>query len=351
MIRTCAQVFVLYLLSVTAVFPQNPQAFPTVSQVKHLRSLPSWGGFEASCGPALDIESHPAADFSPPPHYSAQGAVPEAKSDAVPTLRRESLAVYKLALCFEISGDKRFSAKAESILDGWAHTTKKIGTLQGADGFNFYFPYALLGASILKQDATWNQNDLNSFVKSVVIPANNSNLANNHGNWGVLLLSTAANYLGDAPLLAKARQRWLDIVQAQVAPDGSLPLEICRSDTSNWCGGPTKGIRGIAYTNYTLYPTTIAAEVFTNLGQDVYATPQGALLCNAYGKAAAWVLHPETFPYFASNTGKLQDMRTIDYFYILQSRCPAPDGVQALKKFGSDAPDPLDLRLIYGQHE
>lgn len=330
-----------------AVIPKT--LFPTTEQIELLRAAPAWYGLKAACVADLTMESHPLADFSPAPHYGATDPVAESNTDAVPTLRRESLAVYKLALCFEISGDAKFSAKAEAILDGWAHTTKRIETLQGANGFNFYFPYALLGASILRHDTTWHMGDLNTFVKEIVVPANNADRANNHGNWGVLLLVTAGAYLNDQPLIDGARQRWLNLVQTQVAQDGSLPLEICRSDTSNWCGDPTRGIRGLAYTHYALYPTTIAAEVLRNLGQDIYSTPQGALLCKAYGRAAAWTLHPETFPYFESNNGKLQDTHNIDYFYILQHRCPIPDGALVLDKFGAISPGPLDLDIIYGR--
>jgi hypothetical protein len=262
-------------------------------------------------------------------------------------LRRDSLAVYDLALCAEISHDHQFSTKAEQILDGWAHTTKRIGSEQGKAGFNFYFPYALLGAYQLEQDPSWHSKDFSRFVREVVVPANNTKRENNHGNWGVLLLATAGGYLHDQELISQARERWLELMQAQVAEDGSLPKEICRSDTSNWCSGPTKGIRGIHYTHWTLLPTAIAAEIFRNLGLDVYSGPGGKQLCKAYAKAAAWSLHPETFPYFSSNNGKLDEVLDVDYFYILQNRCPAADGPAVLKQFGS-TPGPLQLKEIYG---
>jgi len=341
---------VVLLLAISARAAEMPRSlFPSVEQIDSLRADARWGGLHSACEAGLKLESHPVADFSPPPHYGASGPV-VAKADApVPTLRRESLAVYRLALCFEISKDARYSAKAEQILNGWAHTTTRIGTLQGADGFNFYFPYALMGASLLQHDAGWRSDDFSAFVRKIVIPANNADKPNNHGNWGVLLLATAGGYLNDPMLLDQARQRWQELMRSQVAQDGSLPLEVCRSDTSNWCGGETKGIKGIAYTHYTLYPTTIAAEIFRNAGKDVYSTPEGALLCKAYSRAASWTLHPETFPYYASNKGKLDGMHNVDYFYILQQRCPVGDGAAVLKDFGASAADPMELRAIYGR--
>jgi hypothetical protein len=98
-----------------------------------------------------------------------------------------------------------------------------------------------------------------------------------------------------------------------------------------------------------LFPTTIAAEVFRNLGQNVYSTPEGKLLCKAYAKAAAWSLHPETFPYFSSNNGRLEGVHNVDYFYVLQNRCPTADGLAVLNQFGASASDPLRLKAIYGE--
>lgn len=337
---------VLLLLAVCANAQEGPRSlFPTIEQIHRLGTDKNWNGLRPRCEAALKLESHPLADFSPPPHYGPTGVT--ADQGAEPSLRRDSLAVYDLAVCGAISNNHQYSAKAEEILDGWAHTTKQIGSEQGKAGFNFYFPYALLGAYLLEQDSTWHSDDFTRFVRDVVVPSNNTKRENNHGNWGVLLLATAGGYLHDQELTSRARDRWFELMQSQVADDGSLPLEICRSDTSNWCGGPTKGIKGIAYTHYTLFPTTIAAEILRNLGQDVYSGPGGKQLCRAYARAAAWSLHPETFPYYSSNNGKLDGVHNFDYFYILQNRCPAAGGPAVLNQLGA-TPGPLQLKEIYG---
>ena len=342
-------VAVLLLTATSKAADTARSVFPTIPQIDKLGTGEKREELQASCKSDLNLKSRPIADISPAPHYGPTGPVADSENASGPTLRRESLAIYDLALCAEISHDHRFSAKAEEILDGWAHTTKRIGTDQGEDEFNFYFPYALMGASLLVGDKSWHSGDLAKFVRDIVVPANHSEKPNNHGNWGVLLLATAGGYLQDQTLISHARERWLELMHTQVAEDGSLPLEICRSDTSNWCGGPTKGIRGIHYTHWTLLPTAIAAEVFRNLGQDVYSTPQAKSLCKAYAKAATWSLHPETFPYFASNGGKLDGVNDIAYFYILQSRCPSPEGPAVLSQFGATSSDPLRLRALYGE--
>jgi len=338
----------LMLLILPALAAEGPRSlFPAMQQIDVLSTDPNWGGLRSVCEVDLTVQSHPVVDFSPPPHYQSAGPRPRAKSDLGANLGRDSLAVYQLAICFHLSGDPRFSSKAEALLDGWANTTKRIGTDQGKDEFNFNFPSALMGAYLLKQDASWNSSPLTRFVKNIVVPANNADHDNNHGDWGVLLLVTSGGYLDDQGLITRARQRWIQLMQTQVAIDGSLPLEICRSNTTNWCGGPTKGIRGIAYTHFTLHPVTIAAEVFRNLGKDVYATSAGGQLRKAYIKAAAWTLHPETFPYFRANNGKLEDAHGIDYFYILQQRFPISDGEAAITQWPDSAAGGLFLSKFY----
>ncbi len=322
--------------------------FPGAQQIQRLKATNDWGGLRSECETALSLEGHPVADFSPLPHYDSHGVRPEGKDAPGAVLSRESMAVYRLSECYEISKDVRYSAKAEGLLQGWAETTRHIGTLQGADEFNFNFPYALLGAYALSSDAGWSNKQFDDFVRSVVLPANNAARPNNHGNWGVLLLVTAGAYLHDQSILDKARNRWMELMHSQVAADGSLPLEMCRSDNSNWCGSPTKGIKGIGYTHYALYPTVIAAEILRNLNQSPYQTDAGTLLCKAYARVAYWTLHPDQFPYYASNHGKLEGIYSANYFYILQHRCSVPDGVEVLRKYAAEIPDPLNLNLLYG---
>ena len=342
---------IVFLLALSAAAAEKPRSiFPTIEQINVASLVPDWGGLHPACEADLKLKSQPIVDFSPPPHYLSTGPRPERKDAPEASLGRESMAIYRLAICFQISKDTRFSAKAEELLDGWAKTTKRVGTEQGEDGFNFSFPYALMGAYLLKQDPTWNLEALNNFVRTIVVPTSHASHENNHAEWGVLLLVTAGGYLDDQVMVDHARQRWIELMKSQIAADGSMPLEICRSNTTDWCGGPTKGIRGIAYTHFTLHPATIAAEVFRNLGEDVYATPGGDQLRKAYIKAAAWTLHPETFPYYAANNGKLEDIHNTDYFYILQQRFPIPDGSTVLQQDNSGGKGGLYIKLFYSSN-
>jgi hypothetical protein len=337
----------VFLFCVGAATAQHA-LFPTKAQIAVIGRSPEWGALRSSCVADLSLKSHPVSDYSPPPHYTADGPRTVAESGVEPILRRETAAIYRLSLCYEISKDTRDSAKAEELLNGWSHTTARIGTEQGKAGFNFYFPYALMGAFLLREDAGWEDDSFDRFVRSVVLPFNNAERQNNHANWGVLLMASAGTYLQDGAIVDKARARWLALMDSQVAQDGSMPLEICRSNTSDWCGGKTKGMKGLAYTHYALLPTAVAAEIFHNEGKSVYDTPEAALMCKAYRRAASWTLQPKTFPYYATNDGKLIGVNGVSYFYVLQTRCPSPDASAVLKEYGLHVPDPFLLGAMYG---
>lgn len=325
-----------------------PSIFPTPERVAAAGMLPDWGGFQSACEKDLKMKPYPLGDFSPSGHYDSKGESPIVNKSQV-AFHKEAIAVYRLGVCYQISHDRKFAAKGESILDEWAATLTRIGTDQGEDEFNFFAPFALASAYALKQqDPTWNSTPFATMVRKQMIPALHTTKANNHANWGVLLELTAGALLDDARLVTAARDRWLELMRNQVASDGSLPLEICRSDTTNWCGGPTKGIKGISYEHWTLLPVSIAAEIFKALGMDVYSTPEGELLHKAYAKAATWTLHPETFPYYAANGGHLQGVRNDAYFYILQQVFPEADAAAVEKSDGGFQGDDLKLRALYG---
>ena len=162
--------------------------------------------------------------------------------------------------------------------------------------------------------------------------------------------SSAYAYLGDKAGLDKSHARWNELMRDSVSADGSMLHEIERSATSNWIGGPDKGIKGMAYTHYALLPASLSAKIFADQGQPVWKTPEGQLLKSAFDKAAAWTRHPETFPYYASNNGKLEAVRNAAYFALLQNYYPNKDaeavlndgekvglnGFYLLELFGSD---------------
>jgi hypothetical protein len=287
--------------------------------------------------------AQPVETFEPPPHYSAKGA---SETDVSKHLAGDGNIAWRAALCYAASGDVRFARHAQSILSAWGDTLASVRSEQGASEMNFDVPTYVLAASLVRGVADWDDASFRRLLTRVALPASHIGRKNNHANWGVLLDATIAAYLGDDALLARARARWLELMDSQVAADGSLPLEICRSDTNDWCGGPHQGINGLSYTHYTLMPTTAAARVFEMQGHGVWQTPQGQKLASAYRRAAAWTLHPDQFPYYERNAGALNGVRNAAYFALLQRIYPDDDGAQVLAQ-GSLGLNALEWTTVF----
>jgi hypothetical protein len=331
----------------SAIAPVVPAGWPAPEQIAALRATPErWSKLRTSCEHDLNYTPQPVADFSPPPHYVDR----EGELRIARYLTADGGVAYREALCFAISGDLRYANVAEHVLDAWGIGVKRIGPGQGVADFNFTFPEYALAAAMLRADAQWKDAAFRAFLRERVLPLSTASRSNNFGNWGVLLEASSASYLGDRALLERAAERWKHLMQSEVQSDGSMPREVCRSNTTDFCGGPDKGVNGLSYTHYALLPTAIAAEVFRNEGIDVYDGAAGQKLAAAYARAAAWTLRPETFPYYASNGGQLHGVRNAAYFRILQQRVPCADGEDVLRE-GSLAMDGYQLALLYGNDQ
>lgn len=281
------------------------------------------------CKKEIDASAQPVAAFAPPPHYSAQG-VTETKVSK--RFAADGELAWRAALCYTVSQDVRFARHAQAVISAWADTLQAVKSEQGAAEINFDLPLYVLAASQVRGVDGWDDGAFRRLLTRVALPLSHSDRKNNHGNWGVFLEAAIAAYTGDAALLDRARNRWLALMDSQIDADGALPLEICRSDTNDYCGGAHQGINGLSYTHYTLLPTTAAARLFDLAEHPVWQTPQGRKLALAYRRAAAWTLHPEDFPYYESNDGHLNGVRNAAYFALLQREYPNADGTQVLAK-------------------
>ncbi|TAM24186.1 MAG: hypothetical protein EPN68_09285 [Rhodanobacter sp.] len=297
------------------------------------------------CDRQLDYVAHPVAVLALAQHYTAKGV--NTGSNTGKELTRDARAAYRGGLCFLLTHDQRYAASTQRILDAWAGTLKKVTTLQSKDNINFYVPYMIIAASWVHGAGHWNSTTFDRFLRTTVLPASNSANPNNHGAWGVFLEASIATYLGDTQLLERARHRWGTLLDGAVAADGTLTREIDRSATSNYHGGPDKGVKGLAYTHYFMLPATMAAKIFADDGRPVWATPEGKLFGRAFARAANWTLHPQTFPYYASNGGKLEGVRTAAYFVLLLPHYPNADAEAVLKQ-GDIKADAFYLLDLFG---
>ena len=341
-------------LSISAVAQsQHPSPAPNAglalplwlaeSDIQQLRGDPRrTEALRKRCDRELDVVAQPVDVYEPPPHYTTQGVTENSSSR---NFAGDGNMAWRAALCYAASGDVRYARHSQAILSAWGDRLVSVKSEQGAAEINFDLPTYVLAASLVHGVEGWNDASFRRLLVKTALPLSHIDRSNNHANWGVLLDATIAAYIGDPSLLSKSRARWLVLMDHQVAADGSLPLEVCRSDTIDWCGGAHQGINGLSYTHYTLMPTTAAGRVFEMQGAGVWQTPQGQKLASAYRRAAVWTLHPEQFPYFERNGGKLNGVCNAAYFALLQRIYPDGNAKELLEQghLGMDGLEWLEI--------
>lgn len=280
------------------------------------------------CDRQLSAQPRPVATLALVQHYTASGT--DQGSVTSDTLAPDAQMAYADGLCYLVTGDTKYAAHAQSIIDAWARTLTSAPTLQGKDAVNVDMPYMIGAASWVRAVNGWNTASFTSFLHTVVLPNAETSNPNNHGMWAVLMVASAATFTADNSLLMSAQNRWGQILQGEVTADGSMPQEAERSDTSDYRGGPDKGIKGIDYTHYTLLPASMTAKLLADAGHPVWATPGGKLLQEAFAKAAEWTLNPQKFPYYSGEAAKLIGVDNAAYFPLLLKYYPNADATQVV---------------------
>lgn len=132
----------------------------------------------------------------------------------------------------------------------------------------------------------------------------------------------------------------------QVSDDGTLHHEVERSGTSNFRGGPDKGIRGLAYTHYALLPLAVAAEIASVHGRPVFDDASTEALRRAVRKTAGWVANPASFPHYTGPAEDLAAVKLMAYFAILLRHLQVPEACEVLR---STAPmgDQFQLMTLF----
>jgi hypothetical protein len=325
---------------------QNGTVLLTQVEIEGLRTHPvEFRDLIKRCGQSLDYVPSPASSLSPPPHYTSSGE--NTAPNTSKPFEHDAQVAYREAACYLISGDETYATTSQRILDAWARTLRNFPTKQGQDALNFDAPYMVIAASWVRNANHWNSVSFDQFLKDTVLPNVIVQNENNHGMWGVLLEASGGVYLHDDATINNARQRWNKLLAGAIDQNGALTREIQRSDTDNFHAGPDKGKKGMAYTHYFMLPASMSAKIFADAGQSVWHTDQGELLQAAFYKAASWTLHPETFPYYASNHGNLPGIRSVSYFALLLKEYPCPDA-QSVLKHGKIGQDGFLLAELFG---
>jgi hypothetical protein len=248
-------------------------------------------------------------------------------AQAKQALQDDANIAYELALAFRMTNDARYAQTAVPLINAWA---SQVQTLSKKDdstlSFSYHFPPLIFAADLLKDCPDFKKEDqerFKSFVREKALPQNTMDRDNNWGNWGLLLVLSAASYLKDRELFDKGVARWKKLIENQIAEDGHLPHEVTRNG----------GRSGLWYSNFSLLPQTLCAEVARVNGVDLYdyQAPNGRTLKQAYEKLAPWTLKPETFPYWKGAAKELHGSDYVSYYELLILRWPNTDAEALLK--------------------
>ncbi len=266
----------------------------------------------------------PCAQLNASKHYTSTGVrEPDACSKS---FKKSATMSYDLALGYWVSKNKQYGLKAIEILNAWAKELQSVDTYQSEDNINFYMPYMNMAYWFVKK--AFPSPEYEDFIKRMQ-QYSQSALNTNHGAWGILFDVSSALALDDHALLQNSVNRWQEWVFKAIDENGVIPSAITRSDTSDYHGGPTKGIKGIAYTNFVLLALTVSGELLFENGYDLWGSEAGKRLSVAYNKTATWILNPETFPYFQPN---LIGVHNNAYFIILAKHYSSPSADELLKQ-------------------
>ncbi len=266
----------------------------------------------------------PCAQLNASKHYTSTGV--REPDSCTKSFKKSALMSYDLALGYLVSKNKQYGLKAIEILNAWAKELQSVDTYQSEDNINFYMPYMNMAYWFVKK--AFPSPEYEDFIKRMR-QYSQSALNTNHGAWGILFDVSSALALDDNALLHNSANRWQEWVFKTIDENGVIASAITRSDTSDYHGGPTKGIKGIAYTNFALLALTISGELLFENGYDLWGSGAGKRLSVAYNKVATWILNPETFPYFQPN---LIGVHNNAYFIILAKHYSSPSANELLKQ-------------------
>ncbi|MGL2549841.1 alginate lyase family protein [Helicobacter pylori] len=266
----------------------------------------------------------PCMQLNASKHYTSTGV--REPDSCTKSFKKSALMSYDLALGYWVSQNKQYGLKAIEILNAWAKELQSVDTYQSEDNINFYMPYMNMAYWFVKK--AFPSPEYEEFIKRMH-QYSQSALNTNHGAWGILFDVSSALALDDHALLHNSANRWQEWVFKAIDENGVIASAITRSDTSDYHGGPTKGIKGIAYTNFALLALTISGELLFENGYDLWGSGAGKRLSVAYNKVATWILNPETFPYFQPN---LIGVHNNAYFIILAKHYSSPSADELLKQ-------------------
>lgn len=319
-------------------------------ELSTLKGLPSWLPLIDVCDSELEVDVLPAVVMNPDAGYTSAGHSTDELSDRLSTV---GAAAYRAALCYKLTGEKKYGENAVRIINSWYRTLRRIEGNQGQGVIGFHFLYYVVAGDWVRGVSGFDAGAFGDFLNEVILPCTRIDYKNNIAGWWAALSAGIHAYNNNYDGLQFVADKWREQVTEQVCTGSNsicsasfaadmllstkiwtLPEEITRSNTNNFNGGATKGIKGMDYTHFAMRAWTLCLEILLKEGINLYETDEARYFQNVFNKVVTWVKDPILSPYYARNGGELTNIMKVDYFAPLALRFTAEteeDGVAISK--------------------
>ncbi|MDD6471756.1 MAG: alginate lyase family protein [Bacteroidales bacterium] len=238
---------------------------------------------------ALETPTHALKDFSVPGFYIN----PDAHRKNSKSLQTDAFNAYACALCYRLSGEKKYAQKACRIMDEWAYLNERFSEYDGSLVMAYSGTGLVNAALLMKNQKIWKKESKKQFgqwVSRVYNKAADSirYRANNWADWGRYASVLSASYLGDKAEILKNAELIRSDIKHKIAKDGSMPEETRR------------GANGIWYTYFSLAPITAASWIIYNeSGINLFREDfDGIKFKMALDYLLYYSNHPDEWPHF-----------------------------------------------------
>lgn len=265
-----------------------------------------------------------------------------------------------LALAWWLTGDEKYARKATTLLRYWFfdEATKMNANLNYAQaipgvndgrGTGIIESVALTGiadaAGLLKNSASWTDKDekaLKSWYSqylSWMLTSKNGkderSAKNNHGTWYYVQVVDFALFTGDKAKAQQLAKESREIFDSQVTKDGSMPLELERTNA-------------LAYSTFNLQAWFYLADLAEKAGVDLwhYRNRQGATLRTAVDWLKPYALGEKPWTY--QQIGEYK--KTVFYGLLLEAgnKYTDPSYLAATRQLNAQVNDKI-ADLLYGR--
>ena len=265
-----------------------------------------------------------------------------------------------LALAWWLTGDEKYAQKATTLLRYWffdeatkmnpnLNYAQAIPGINNGRGIGIIETIALTGiadaAALLDGSKSWTDKDgkalkawYSQYLDWMLTSANGKDehaAKNNHGTWYYVQVVDYALFTGDKAKAQQLAKESKDILDGQIEKEGSMPLELERTN-------------GLAYSTYNLQGWFRLATLSEKAGIDLwhYHNKNGASLRTAFEWLKPYALGEKPWTYQQITEYK----KTAFYGLLLEagSKFTEPGYLASAKQISAQTNDKM-ADLLYGQ--